>query len=1123
MASDEEIRTLAVKIALDASSFTQQAASFKKQVSELDSGFKSSVAGIKNWGDTVDGLKSHVSTLGQQIGIQKQVVESYQEQIVKASAALQAHSEQLVQNKEKVTQLKSAYEQSAATLGKNADETKALKEQLDAAEQALSKSESQVRRNQDSVNGYGIQLNNATGKLKTMEAELKTANSALFDHTNAIATAGAALQKAGDKISNVGSKMSSAGMAMTTSITAPIAAAGVGLFELSEKFEDAENTIRRGTGETGESLEGLDGIFKQVYADLPTSMADASEAVTDLAKRTNLTGQALQDLSEQEISLAKITGSDLNTTIQSTTQMFQKMGVAPQDYAKALDYVYTVTEKTGISIDTLSADMVKYGTPLQEMGYSWQQSAAILGQFEKAGVNTQQVLGSMRIALGNFAKAGKDPVTALSEITEKIKDAGSTSEANADAISAFGARAGTEMAAAIRTGKLSVDDLLETLKNSPDSIDTAEKSTETLTDKWTKLKNQLGEKLEPVGEDIEKDLEKALPAIEGLADDAANLADKFTNLSPQTQDNILKFAALAAVAGPVVLGFGKIIGGVGLTVTALGKGASGVANFVKGVQGIEPAAGESVTSLGKIGMAIGPILTNPIGIATLAIAGIGTALGVVSYEIINAKQPIDDFVNSVNSADKAWAALIQQEDQSTSSDLAEINRAQTLYDTLNKLVDANGKVIGSKQQAKTLVDLINSTTGKQELTMIGSQVEKWGDAKKAIDAYIETEKAQILLDDKKGAYTAALTNLDKANSDQATLWSEIQDYSAKVQQEENKARTSGNFLDSLYLDRDKKELKSLEDSFQGNAKTVEGYKNTISTYEQAMAAEASGNYGKVQQLLENQSTAYSQAATKDTETLKQRAIAETNMLNKMVSEQANGDTSVTSEMIAAQRKRASQANLDYDNEAGIAQKGGLGIGQAFANGINSEKGNANSAGKSVGTAAVSGFNFINAASKNAGLSIGGSVVAGIKAQNGSMKSVGSAAGDSYLDGLRSIIDNASISSPNFNPNKEDQAEHMYVLHVNGANAAGTSDWRGGLSYINEKGGEIVNLPQHTQVIPHDVSMELARAVGQAVGNGGGKNEFNVAVHIYGKATASDGKAIAAIVSNEIARQVNAKR
>ena len=42
------------------------------------------------------------------------------------------------------------------------------------------------------------------------------------------------------------------------------------------------------------------------------------------------------------------------------------------------------------------------------------------------------------------------------------------------------------------------------------------------------------------------------------------------------------------------------------------------------------------------------------------------------------------------------------------------------------------------------------------------------------------------------------------------------------------------------------------------------------------------------------------------------------------------------------------------------------------------------------------------------------------------------------------------------------------------NASGTNNWRGGLTWINEEGGELVNLPRGTQIIPHDVSMEAVR-------------------------------------------------
>ena len=42
----------------------------------------------------------------------------------------------------------------------------------------------------------------------------------------------------------------------------------------------------------------------------------------------------------------------------------------------------------------------------------------------------------------------------------------------------------------------------------------------------------------------------------------------------------------------------------------------------------------------------------------------------------------------------------------------------------------------------------------------------------------------------------------------------------------------------------------------------------------------------------------------------------------------------------------------------------------------------------------------------------------------------------------------------------------------GGNALGTSYWKGGLTRVNERGGEIMNLPNGTQIIPHDVSRRV---------------------------------------------------
>ena len=56
------------------------------------------------------------------------------------------------------------------------------------------------------------------------------------------------------------------------------------------------------------------------------------------------------------------------------------------------------------------------------------------------------------------------------------------------------------------------------------------------------------------------------------------------------------------------------------------------------------------------------------------------------------------------------------------------------------------------------------------------------------------------------------------------------------------------------------------------------------------------------------------------------------------------------------------------------------------------------------------------------------------------------------------------------------------------NATGTNYFEGGLTHVNEAGGEIMNLPNGTQIIPHDISQKMAS---------GGGNNVTVNVNISG--------------------------
>lgn len=69
----------------------------------------------------------------------------------------------------------------------------------------------------------------------------------------------------------------------------------------------------------------------------------------------------------------------------------------------------------------------------------------------------------------------------------------------------------------------------------------------------------------------------------------------------------------------------------------------------------------------------------------------------------------------------------------------------------------------------------------------------------------------------------------------------------------------------------------------------------------------------------------------------------------------------------------------------------------------------------------------------------------------------------------------------------------------GANANGTHYWGGGLTRVHERGGEIINLPSGTQIIPHDISQKAAsggqsisiniNVQGNLIGNEQAANQF----------------------------------
>jgi phage-related minor tail protein len=347
-------------------------------------------------------------------------------------------------------------------------------------------------------------------------------------------------QKSG-KLSPAFGAVGKAAAAGFAAMGAATAGAAVGLFKVGESFDGAADTIRVGTGATGQALEALKGDFKAVVKDVPTDFASASTAIADLNTRTGQTGEPLQELSKRMLEMTRLAGGDLSSNIALTTRVFGDWGIATEDQSGTLDKLFRASQATGTGVDALSTNLVKFGAPLRQLGFDFDTSTALLGKFEKEGVNTELVMGSMRIALGKMAREGEPAQETFGRVVDSIKSAGSASEANALSLELFGAKAGPDMAAAIREGRFELGSLLDTVSNGSETILGAAADTESFSEKWTRFKNTVlvaieplagrvfdavGSAMEVIGPRIATLVEQVVPRIEAFVGVVAEIAGK---------------------------------------------------------------------------------------------------------------------------------------------------------------------------------------------------------------------------------------------------------------------------------------------------------------------------------------------------------------------------------------------------------------------------------------------------------------------------------------------------------------------------------------------------------------------------------------------------------------------
>jgi phage-related minor tail protein len=314
---------------------------------------------------------------------------------------------------------------------------------------------------------------------------------------------------------------------------AAIGAIGAATWAAGDTIDAALDTIQTRTGATGDTLQALQADFENVFTDFPTDADTAAGVIAALNSRLDVTGPLLTDMTGPLLESTRLLGGDATKNAELFTRVLGDWSVPLDQGSGLLDKLFVASQSTGVGMDSLMQKVVQFGSPMRLMGFELDDSIALFAKWEQEGVNAELVMGSLRIAAGEFAREGVDLADGLWQTVDAIQNAESESEALAKAMDVFGARAGPDMAAAILEGRFEVEDLIGTLQNAGGAI--LETSDELIgfTEKWDMFKNKMTTILAPIGQTAEQ-------ALTGVMDTLVGIFER-----PEVQAGITQFAGFA--------------------------------------------------------------------------------------------------------------------------------------------------------------------------------------------------------------------------------------------------------------------------------------------------------------------------------------------------------------------------------------------------------------------------------------------------------------------------------------------------------------------------------------------------------------------------------------------------
>lgn len=612
-----------------------------KKLKEINSQYKLTQSEIKLAGERLNSFGKNTSDLTykqqalvKQTETLKEKINLYRESVEKASNRTQENNKKLQELKTTKQNLQSEYKQAVKLYGEESEEAKNLKDQLDKVNQEYTEQKDVVDKNIKTVNNHKIKLNEAEAQLTRVESQLKSTSEELDRQNSKWAQAGESLQKAGENISNFGEKSTKIGSALTKTVTLPVVAMGTAAIKAQVDWESAFAGVKKTVDGTTEQIAELEQGIKDMSKELPSSaeeIAAVAEAagqlgiqtdnilgftkvIIDLGNATNLTGE---EGASQLAKFANITGmaqtefDRLGSTIVALGNNSATTEADIVSMAMRLAGAGTQVGMTEANIVSLAAALSSVGIEAEAGGSAFSKVMVSMQLAVETGNDSLKDFASVAgMTTNEFSKAFKEDATGA--LISFIQGLSKAEEQGSSSIKVLDDMGITEVR--LRDSLLrasSASDLFnETIALGTEAWEENTALTNEANQRYATTESQikiLKNEIVDMARDIGVEL---LPTLKDGLVIIKDLIEKFNNLSPATKENIIKFAALSAAVGPVIGTVGKLAQGIGSVTKLAGtlSSALGVASTATSAVGSAAGIAGGVSGMAGLASSLGGVV-----------------------------------------------------------------------------------------------------------------------------------------------------------------------------------------------------------------------------------------------------------------------------------------------------------------------------------------------------------------------------------------------------------------------------------------------------------------------------------------------------------------------------------